>query len=119
MTYCNPIPAFSDFTTFHLGPGFWATVPADKTADLLHHHLCCAWQTITDYRLPIPASQHRLELVVMLGVEAELLFFNAAIFEPCQEERDLFSPISFVVPFSLFRPTCNSWAGNHPARSLI
>ena len=26
----------------------------------------------------------------MLGVEAELIFFNAAIFEPCQEDRDLF-----------------------------
>jgi hypothetical protein len=89
MTCCDPVPAFFDFSTFQVGPGFWTTVPADIAADLLRHHMSRAWQVITDYQLPIPSSQNRLELAVMLGVEAELLFFNAATFEPCQEDRDL------------------------------
>jgi hypothetical protein len=89
MIYCNPTPAFSDFDTFHLGSGFWATIPADRTADILSHHLRRARQAIADYDLAAPLHS-RLELTVKLAVEAELLFFNAAIFEPCQEERDLF-----------------------------
>jgi hypothetical protein len=76
--------------------------PADSAADLLRRHMRRAWQAITDYQLPIPSSQNRLGLVVMLAVEAELIFFNAATLEPCQEERDL-----FVADF-LRLPTFNS-----------
>jgi len=31
-----------------------------------------AWQSIAEHQLPIAASQHRLELVIMLAVEAEM-----------------------------------------------
>ncbi len=90
MTYCDHLPTLFDFRTFHLGPGFWASVPADRAADLLRHHMRRAWQVIVDYSLPVPATLDRLELAVMLGVEAEMLFFHAAVFEPCAEDRDHF-----------------------------
>ncbi len=90
MSCHNSIPSMSVFNTFNLGAGFWANVPTDRTADLLQHHLLRAWQAIADYRLPAPTTNDRLELVVMLAVEAELLFFNAATFNPCQEDRDPF-----------------------------
>jgi len=82
--------SFSTSTTFHLGSGFWANVPHEIHADALDHHLRRAWQVIEDYQLPAPASQARLEQIVMLAIEADLLFFNAAVFEPCVEDCDMF-----------------------------
>lgn len=76
--------------SFHLGSGFWANVPHDRRADLLFYHLNRAWQVIKDHQLPIPTTQGRLEQIVMLAIEADLLFFNAATFDPCQEDRNLF-----------------------------
>jgi hypothetical protein len=84
MIYRVPPPTFS------LCPVIWATVSADRAADILSHHLRRARQVIADYDLPVPAEHGRLELTVKLAVEAELLFFTAAVFEPCQEERDHF-----------------------------
>lgn len=71
-------------------PAFGPRFPADSAADLLRHHMQRASQTITACQLPIPSSQQRLALIVMLGVEAEMLFFHAAVFEPCAEDRELF-----------------------------
>ena len=74
---------------FHVGPGFWTIVPADSAPDLLRHHTGQPLEVITDYQLPISSSQNRLELVVMLAVEAELIIFNAATLEPCQENHNI------------------------------
>jgi hypothetical protein len=87
MTYCRLMPAFFDSNAFRLGPGFWATVPA---ADLLSHHLRRAWQVIADYQLPAPATHERLELIVMLAIHADMMFFTGAVFEPCKEDCDGF-----------------------------
>lgn len=91
MRSCDTSPPLSPYTpTFRLGPGFWATVPESQRADVMRHHLRRAWQVIDYYHLPLPTNQERLELVVQLALEAELLFFNAAISDPSLDEHDLF-----------------------------
>jgi hypothetical protein len=90
MTFCEPVSASWDYSTFRIGPGFWSSAPADRAADVLRQHMHRDWQIIAAYQLPIPASDYRLELVVKLAVEAEVLFWAAAIFEPGPEDFDCF-----------------------------
>ena len=91
MESCCTNPPLSPHTpTFRLGPGYWATVPEGQRADVMRHHLQRALRLAKDYQLPLPASQKRFELVVLLALEAELLFFNAAVFEPSSDDRNAF-----------------------------
>lgn len=84
---------------YTLGPGFWAMTPDNRRSDLLRHQLERARQVIADYQLPVPESEDRLELVVLLAAEAEMLFFNAALEEPTREQRDRF--FSLFIRFAL------------------
>jgi|SRR3974390_744694 len=94
MKTCYTAPPLStdsvDSVTFRPGSAFWATVPPDQRGELIRHHMQRALRLATDSQLPIPANWKRFELIVQLAVEAETLFFNAAVFEPSSEDRDLF-----------------------------
>ena len=87
--YTNP-PLSPNTPTLRLGLGYWATVPEGQRADVMRHHLQRASRLAEDYQLPLPASQKRFELTVLLALEAEWLFFTAAIFEPTSDDRDMF-----------------------------
>ncbi len=69
---------------------FWDMVPECQRADLLNFHLKRAFDVVTEYRLPLPNTLVRFELVVILGVEAEYLFFGAAAYEPSSDDLDRF-----------------------------
>lgn len=90
--YTNP-PLSSDSVdsvTFRPGSAFWATVPPDQRDELIRHHMQRALRLATDSHLPLPVSWKRFELIVLLAVEAETLFFNAAVYEPSSNDRDMF-----------------------------
>ena len=99
MESCCTNPPLSPHTpTFRLGPGYWATVPEGQRADVMRHHLQRALRLAKDYQLPLPASQEkRFELVVLLALEAELLFFNAAVWNHRRTTGTRFSPTFFGV----------------------
>jgi hypothetical protein len=86
MSTSPSIPTFPP--EFQLGLGYWATVPTYRTADLLRHHLRRALQVVSEYQLPIPAARDRFELVVKSAAEAEMHYFNAAVYEPSQDDLD-------------------------------
>ena len=83
----TPSPSALAFTLVP-APSFWAIVPESERVDLLNHHLQRAFEVAGEYRLPLPGRRERLELAVMLAVEAELLFFHAAVYEPSREDLD-------------------------------
>ena len=89
-TCYTDLPRSSDSVTFRPGPGFWVTVPQGQRDDLIRHHVQRALRLVADHHLPLPASLKRFELVVLLAVEAELLFFNAALSEPSSADCDTF-----------------------------
>lgn len=68
----------------------WSMAPQGQHADLLQRHLYRAQQEVGNFSIPDGLTPERLKLTVMLAVEAEMLFFNAAIFEPSQEDWDSF-----------------------------
>ena len=95
MPYSNSIPSPSTTSAStsmptSCGPRFWAMIPEGNRSAVLGHHRHRARQIIAEEGFPVPNDQDRLELIVTLAVEAEILFFDAALFEPTQEERDLF-----------------------------
>jgi len=89
--YNNTLPFMSTLaSTLPSTSAFWAMVPQDQQYDLLLRHLNRAEQEIGNFRIPEGLTLERLKLTVMLAVEAEVLFFNAAVFEPSQDDRDSF-----------------------------
>ena len=80
----------TSFSCVHASTHYWEMVPESCRADLLSHHRKRALNVVEEYQLPLPNTLFRFELAVMLAVEAQLLFFNAAIYEPSQEDLDRF-----------------------------
>jgi len=91
MKTCHPKPPLScDTPTVRIGPGYWNLVPGSQRDDLIRHHVQRALRLAKDRHLPLPAGQKRFELIVLLAVEAELMFFNAALWEPSSADREMF-----------------------------
>ena len=74
-------------TDFHLGPGFWAVLPADSSQDVLASYLERAQEIFAEHDI-VPLAPHRLQLIVMAAVEAAMLFHTAALREPSQHDLD-------------------------------
>ncbi len=85
-----PTHAPSSDLAFTLGSGFWAMVSDERLPAVLLEQTHRAQQVVAESGHPVPQPQERFELIVKLAVEAELLFFTAALREPSQEERDEF-----------------------------
>ncbi len=69
---------------------FWAMMPECHRADILRDHVERALHVVNEHHLPLPDTQERFVLAVMLAVEAELIFFNACLYEPSSEDFDRF-----------------------------
>jgi hypothetical protein len=100
-TVSLPTPSHhsTSHTTFNAGPGFWASIPKDRYSDVVLEQCKRAMPIILRENLPIPPRQPdwlpisgyaRLLKIIQLAVEAEMLFFVAAVEEPSQDVRDEF-----------------------------
>ena len=91
MSCSKTITTPSDsFSCVHASSNYWRMVPESCRADLLSHHRKRALDVVEEYQLSLPNALFQFELAVMLAVEAEFLFFNAAVYEPSQEDYDRF-----------------------------
>ena len=79
----------STLPSFQLGPGFWACIPQQFHSSLLRRYTGRAKELLSDCQA-CPPDDDRLQLIVAAALEARLLLFASAFWDPSAEDLDAF-----------------------------